>query len=140
MLGGLIGTVVVLVLALTVVTTMLLSRPADRTAQPGSPTQTSPSASPSVAASPVPSATTPQAIVNQLDVVIADALAAGRIDSGAADKLRDKLDDLRQNIGRSKERRTAQDLQRRINDLRDGGDLDDQTADDLTALLRPLLD
>jgi serine/threonine-protein kinase len=143
LLGGLIGTVVVLVLALTVVTTMLLSRPVSRptdtTAQPGSPTQASPPASPSVAASPVPSATTPQAIVNRLDVVIADALADGRIDSDAADKLRDKLDDLRQNIGRSKERRTAQDLQRRINDMRDDRDLDEQTADTLTALLRPLL-
>ncbi|MEV4511615.1 serine/threonine-protein kinase [Dactylosporangium sp. NPDC049525] len=142
LLGGLIGTVVVLVLALTVVTTMLLSRPADRTAQPGAPTQTSPppSLSPSAAASPAPSATTPQAIVNRLDVVIADALADGRIDSDAADKLRDKLRDLRQNIGRSKERRAAQDLQRRINDMRDDRDLDEQTADTLTALLRPLLD
>src|SRR5258705_3140186 len=138
LLGGLVGAVVVLGVALTIVTAMLLSRTADKTAQPaqsGPPTQIASAGYPSVTASAIPTASTAQAIADQLDATIADALAAGRIDSDAADQLRDKLNDLRRDAGRGKARKTAQDLQKKINELHDDGQLDDHTADQLTTLL-----
>ncbi|MER7008060.1 protein kinase [Dactylosporangium sp. NPDC000555] len=146
LLAGLVGAVVVLSLALVVVIAMLASRPAGETAQPAQsapptePTQSQPAstAPPSPTASPIPAATTAQGIAEQFDAVIADALAAGRIDSKTAEKLRDKLGDLRQG-GRGKVRKTAQELQKQVNGLRDDGRLDDQTAAQLNALLRPLV-
>ncbi|MFG2042460.1 protein kinase [Dactylosporangium sp. NPDC048998] len=144
LLAGLVGAVVVLGLALVVVIAMLVSRPAGETAQlaqsgPPTQTQTASPAPPSATASPIPTATTARAIADQFDAAIADGLAAGSIDSGTAEKLRGKLNDLRQGSGRGKVRKTAQELQKQINELHDDGRLDDQTAGRLTALLRPLM-
>ncbi|WP_426513195.1 protein kinase domain-containing protein [Dactylosporangium sp. McL0621] len=150
-LGALVGAVVVLGLALAVVTAMLLSRPADQTAQParsggpGQPsqmtqtTQADPTGPPTTTASPLPAATTPQEIADRIEAAVADAVAAGTIDAEAADKLREKVDDLRQNAGRGKARKSAQELQRTINQLREDGQVAEQTATQLTGLLRPLL-
>ncbi|MEU7876414.1 hypothetical protein [Dactylosporangium sp. NPDC049140] len=147
-LGALVGAVVVLGLALAVVTAMLLSRPADRTAQPagsggpGQPSQTTqadPTGPPTTTASRLPAATTPQEIADRIEAAVADAVVAGTIDAEAADKLREKVDDLRQNAGRGKARKSAQELQRTIDQLREDGQVAEQTAAQLTGLLRPLL-
>ncbi|MGI5239881.1 serine/threonine-protein kinase [Dactylosporangium sp. CA-139066] len=148
-LAALVGAVVVLGVALAVVTAMLLSRPPDQTAQsagsgapsgqPSQTTQAGSSGPPATTASPLPAATTPQEIADRLEATIADAIAAGTIDAKAADKLREKVDDLRQNAGRGKVRKSAQELQRTIDQLRKDGQVDDQTAAQLIRLLRPLL-
>jgi serine/threonine-protein kinase len=147
LLVGLISALVVLGVALVLVSVILLSRPATPNAQPArSPTVTtavtattappkSPSARPS---SPAPTATTVQAIADALDASIADALAAGRIGAGTAGSLDDKVNNLRRSHGQKKVRDQAQELQQTINELLADGNLDLQTAGQLTALLQPL--
>jgi serine/threonine-protein kinase len=99
-----------------------------------------PSPTPSVTSStPSPTADNPQAIVAQLDETVTAALAAGRIDTDAADRLHDKIDDLRTNLGkRNKVGREARELQQRIDEMRTDAEIDQQTADQLTSLLQAL--
>jgi serine/threonine-protein kinase len=102
-------------------------------------TSAAPSPTPSVASSsPVPTATSLPAIVAQLDLTIAEALTAGRIDADAADKLRDKINDLRASRNENKARRNAQEVQQRIDDLLADAKIDQQTAERLTTLLQLL--
>jgi len=77
--------------------------------------------------------------VDQLDATITNALAASRIDADAADSVRDKIKDLREGLSGNKVGRKARELQRRINELRADDKIDQQTADQLTAILQPLI-
>jgi len=76
--------------------------------------------------------------VDQLDQTITDALAAGRIDVDAAQMLRDKLNDLRNSLGRGRARKQAEALKRTIDQLLRDDKIDQGTADQLTAFLDTL--
>jgi eukaryotic-like serine/threonine-protein kinase len=141
LLFGLGAAVVALGLALAVVTAALLSSPAARTAPPLP--SSSPSATPQAALSASPSLTpsfgTAAAVVDQLDRIIGEALAAGRIDADSAQKLRDKLTDIRNNLARGRVRKQVQDLKRTIEGLLNDDKIDQSTADQLNALLDTLV-
>jgi serine/threonine-protein kinase len=68
---------------------------------------TQPPTTPSAESSAIPTTTTAQAIVDQLDATITNALAAGRIDADAADSVRDKIKDLRAGLSGNKVGRKA---------------------------------
>jgi serine/threonine-protein kinase len=138
LLLGLIVAIVLLVVALAGVTAALLSRPASPSAT-ASPPATTPApavSSPPPAASTAP-ATTVAGIADAIDAVIANALAAGTIDADAAGKLRDEVDKLRERRGK-KQREQVGQLRQTIGELADHGNLDQNTAAQLVALLQPL--
>ncbi len=134
LLLGLIGAVVLLVFALVAVTTALLSSPAWRTAAPGT-SAAAPPPSPLTSSSSSSPSSTSGTVVDQLDQAITDAVAAGQIDPDAAQRLRDKLQDLRDGIGRGRARKQAQELKKTISELLDDEKIDQATADHLTTLL-----
>jgi hypothetical protein len=142
LLFALLGAVGVLVLALVVLTAALLSRPTTSgSAQPPPASSAAtglPSTSPSAAA-PVPTATTPDAIADGLQQVIATAQASGQIDSDTADSLLGQVNNLRDAHGPKRIGERAQQLQQTIGELVGDQKIDQSTADQLTTLLQPLL-
>jgi serine/threonine-protein kinase len=134
MLAGLLTAVAVLGLALVVVLTMLLSRTPARNAEPA---RTPSSAPASVPASPA--ATPTGTVFDQLEAVIAGALAAGRIEQDAADELQERLADLRDERGGGRVRKAARDFVEKVDKLREDDKLDQQTANQLRTLVQPLL-
>jgi serine/threonine-protein kinase len=140
LLIGLVAAVVVLGLALALVTAALLSGNGGRTAGSGPGSTT---ASPPVSAAPstsvIPSPTSGGTVVDQLDQAISDALAAGRISGDTADKLRDQLNNLRDDAGRGRVRKAAQAMKKTIDELLNDGEIDPGTADQLNGLLDALI-
>ena len=67
--------------------------------------------------------------MDQLDQTITDSLAAGRIDADAAQTLRDKLNDLRDSVGRGRVRKQAEAMKRTIDQLLNDNEIDQSTAD-----------
>jgi eukaryotic-like serine/threonine-protein kinase len=134
LLFGLLAVVAVLVLALAAVTSALLSDNARHNAGSGP--------GPSSAASPSPPAQTPSptasaSVIDQLNQTVNDALAAGRIDADAAQRLRDGIRNLNgSNQGHG--HKQAQSMRKTIDDLVHDGRLDQATADQLNALLDSL--
>jgi serine/threonine-protein kinase len=140
LLIGLVAAVVVLGLALAVVTSALLSDNSGRTATPapGSPT-TAPASPP---ASPPPQTPTPTAsgtIFDQLNQTLTAALAAGRIDADAAEKLRDQLNNLRDAGGQGRIRKQVQAVKRTIDELLTNEKIDRAIADQLNTQLDSLI-
>jgi serine/threonine protein kinase len=141
LLAGLAGAIIAIGLALTVIAAALLSGSGEPSVRGGDP-----SLSPTVAASPSsprPSPTGSTAVINALDNTVTAALGAGRIDAEAARKLRDRIDRLREEAAGDRPerdvRKQANELTKDLDEqLRKGG-IDRQTADELRALLRPLL-
>jgi serine/threonine-protein kinase len=133
------GAVLVLGFALALVTAALLSGGTTHStgAAPSSGTATSPSVPPS-ASFPAATPTSVPAILDQLDQIIGEALAAGKIDADTAEKLRHQLDDVRENAGRGRARKQAQALKKTISGLVEDEKLDQATAARLTALLDAL--
>lgn len=143
MLVGLTSAVVAVGLALAVVAAVLSAGKPSRTAQPAPPSATTAaSPTPTVAAT---SANSPETILAELDSVIANAATTGALSGDAAQRLRDKVNDLRGTGGRGngKQRKRAEgdkidNLQNEIDQLRDDGQIDVQTADHLTTLVQSL--
>jgi eukaryotic-like serine/threonine-protein kinase len=143
---GLVATVVVLALALTLVSLALLSRHPATDAGTGagaSPSSAvtgtvSPPAS-SAAPAPVPTATTADAIADALVAAITSAQASGQIDSDAAHSLLGNVNDLRDAHGGKRIRERAQQLQHTIGELVANGKLDQSVGAQLTTLLQPLV-
>jgi hypothetical protein len=71
-------------------------------------------------------------------VDVSDALAAGNIDADTAQQLREKLNELSDNAGRGRARKQVQALKKTISGLVDDKEIDQATADRLTALLDTL--
>jgi serine/threonine-protein kinase len=139
MLIGLVAAVAVLGLALAVVTSALLSDNSGRTATPATGSSTTASASPQ--ASPPPQTPTPTAggtILDQLNQTVTAALATGRIDADAAEKLRDQLDNLRDAGGQGRIRKQVQAVKRTIDELLNDEKIDRAVADQLTTQLDAL--
>jgi hypothetical protein len=140
LLFGLVVAVVVLGLALAVVSAALLSGGPGRTTGPGTgSTAVSPLSSQDSAASLPASPTAGGAVLDQLDQIVTDALAAGRIDEEAAHKLREQLANLREDAGRGRIRKRVQTLKKTIDELRGDEKIDQATADQLNALLDKLV-
>jgi serine/threonine protein kinase len=99
-------------------------------------TQAEPTSSPP---EPTVAATPELSVVDRLEAAVTQALDAGRIDSDVASQLRNQIASLRDIRGAGRVRKAAQEFERRINDLVDEGSLDQETADQLTDLLQPLL-
>ena len=142
---GLVATVVVLALALTLVSLALLSRgPAtDGGSQvappPGAVTGTASAPPSSAAPAPVPTATTADAIADALVAAITGAQASGQIDSDSAQSLLGNVNDLRNAHGGKRTRERAQQLQHTIGQLVADGKLDQSVGTQLTTLLQPLI-
>jgi eukaryotic-like serine/threonine-protein kinase len=140
LLFGLVAAVVVLGLALAMVTSALFSANPGRTAAPASgPAPVSPPLPQATSPSVTPSPTSASAILDQLDQAVTDALAAGRIDDETAQKLREQLDNLREDAGRGRIRKQAQALRKTIDELLNDEKIDQATADRLNTLLDTLL-
>jgi serine/threonine-protein kinase len=143
---GLAAAVVALALALMVVSLALLSRrPATdagtHAAAPPSSAVTAPPRPASPAApTPIPTATTADAIADALSAAITGAQASGQIDPDAAHSLLGTVDDLRDAHGGKKTRERAQELQHTIGGLVADGKLDQSVGGQLTMLLQPLAD
>jgi len=139
LLLGLIGAIVVLGLALVIAITTRPSSAPGQTAQPPAssavPTATTTPASPT----PTPTATTAEGIAEELDTIIAAGLAAGRIDSDVAGSLQDEVKNIRESRNQRKLRQNAQEMQKKIDELVGDGKIDQQTADQLTTALQPLI-
>ncbi|MEV1287451.1 protein kinase [Micromonospora sp. NPDC049679] len=150
---ALVGAVAAAGLILAIVAAAL---PADKPA--GAPQAAPPSAAPSTTTSAppvptnVPSSTTPtspDAILAELKRVIAGVAGSGDMTDDAASELGDKIDALRdpgdRGRGKGKQRKQVEELDKRIADLQNkvdelhaDGDVDDETANRLTTLLRSL--
>jgi hypothetical protein len=139
LLLGLIGAIVVLGLALVIAITSRPSRVPGQTAQPpGSsavPTTTTPPPSPT----PTLTATTAQGIADELDTIVAAAVAAGRIDSDVAHSLQEEVKNIRESRNQRKLGQNAREMQKKIDELVGDGKIDQQTADQLTTALQPLI-
>ena len=131
------GAVLVLAFALALVTAALLSGGATHSAAqaPASGTATPPPSSPPTSG---PAPTSTSAVLDQLNQVVSDALAAGNIDADTAQQLREKLNELSDNAGRGRARKQVQALKKTISGLVDDEKIDQATADRLTALLDTL--
>jgi serine/threonine-protein kinase len=146
-LVGLAGAIIAAGIALTLVAMSLRPTPNNKGAAPGSAVTApnSASAAPSAAASsptarPLP--TTATGIVDEINLILTEAVAAGEISPEAAQELNDKLDDVRRRIadGRPKDvSRQAADLREKIVKAAADGNISRGTADRLTLVLSPLI-
>lgn len=150
LLAMLVVAAVVLVAAVFAVGNTVLSGGDEHSAQSGASPSTAtttaaeqpsstPSSTPSIA-SPSPESTTTTtapSIIDRLDATVAEALAAGRIDSDAANSLRDKIKDLSESIGEDNVGEKAQELWKKIRELFAEKKIDQQTANQLITLLKP---
>jgi hypothetical protein len=147
-LVGLIGTVAAAGLAWAVVAATVNSGNPVGTAQATPSYATTSAESPTPTGAPPPAAgSSSDAILAELDRVIADAAATGALRGDAAEKLRDKVNELRApgGKGKGKQRKQAEELRKRIDSLqneidqlRDDGEIDNNTADQLTTLAQSL--
>jgi eukaryotic-like serine/threonine-protein kinase len=149
----LLGLVVAAVLVATVAAIAVANMISSGGSKQASPPLTSPS-SDAAAPSPTPStgkstttttATSPQAIIDQLNATIDSALAGGKIDGDTADSLRDKVKDVAESLNgggdhgkKHKVGEKVQELLQRINELLNDGKIDQETADQLNAIIQPL--
>ncbi|MCW6009673.1 protein kinase [Micromonospora sp. CPCC 205371] len=144
LLAGLAGGIIAIGLALTVIAAALLSGSGEPSGlgRVPSPTPTAAATQPPPT-SPRPSPTGSTAVINALDNTVTAALGAGRIDAEAARKLRDRLDKLREEAAGDRPerevRKQANELAKDLDEQLKKGRIDRQTADELRALLRPLL-
>jgi serine/threonine-protein kinase len=139
LLLGLVSAILVLGLALGIALATRPSGATGQTAQPPASSTAPATSAPPVSPTPTPTATTAQAIADELDTTIASALAAGRIDSDAANSLQDKVKDIRESHNQHKVSQNAQEMQNRIDEFLRDGNIDQQTADELTTALQPLI-
>ncbi|MEH1125164.1 serine/threonine-protein kinase [Micromonospora sp. CPCC 206061] len=142
LLAGLAGGIIAIGLALTIIAAALLSGSGEPSRLGGGPS-TSPTTAAAPPSSPRPSPTGSTAVINALDNTVTAALGAGRIDAEAARKLRDRLDRLREEAAGDRPerdvRKQAGELAKDLDEQLKKGRIDRQTADELRALLRPLL-
>jgi serine/threonine protein kinase len=140
LLAGLAGGIIAIGLALTIIAAALLSGSGEPSGLGGGP---SPSPTTAAPPSPRPSPTGSTAVINALDNTVTAALGAGRIDAEAARKLRDRIDRLRKEAAGDRPerdvRKQANELTKDLDEQLKKGRIDRQTADELRALLRPLL-
>jgi hypothetical protein len=144
LLVGVLGAVGALLLGAVLVAAALRSGPdnAGTTAAAG-PTTTraaSPSAAPEASSTAAAAPRGRDEIIAALLQRIGAALDDGSLDRDAAHELRDRISGLQDQRGRGNVRKRANELQKKINEMMEKGDLDPTVGDQLTALLQPLTD
>jgi serine/threonine-protein kinase len=121
------------------------SRPTPAANQPiptatavGAPATPSPAASPTAQLQP----STPAGIANEIDLLITESVNSGQMQPAVAADLRSNIDAMRQSVsnGRLRDvRNKAVNLQQKIDDHLQNGDITSATAAQLQAVLQPLL-
>jgi serine/threonine-protein kinase len=136
LLFGLLAIVAVLVLALTAVTSALLSDASRRNAASGpGPSGTASASSSAPVQTPTPTSTAD--IIEQLDQTVTDALNANQVDADTAGKLRDEISNIGDS-GQSRVHKQVQTMKKTIDELVNDQKLDQATADRLNTLLDAL--
>jgi eukaryotic-like serine/threonine-protein kinase len=110
-------------------------------AGPGAATTTPGSPAGTTTARPRPS--TAAGIVQEIDLLLTEAVGTGQLTPDAANDLREELDALRQEVSEGKPakvRDKAEDLQQKIDDFMAEGAIAPATANQIQDLLEPLLD
>jgi serine/threonine-protein kinase len=133
LLVGVLGAVAALVLAAFVVVAALRPSGSGGEVVAGATTTGAQSPTPATSSAVAPPQSRDE-IVAALEQQIDAAVAAGSIEPDAADELRDRLSDLQ----KGNPRKRAADLIKKINDLRDKGEVSQPVADQLALLLQPL--
>jgi eukaryotic-like serine/threonine-protein kinase len=140
-LVAVLGTVAAAGLIVLLIAASLASRQAPGTATPSHGGST-PSPTEVQATSAAPAPTDPAGVLAALQSSIDAGVAAGDIDAGAARELRNTLQDFDKRRGRGKSgqvAKNANDMLNKVNQLARGGHISPQRADQLRALLQPLL-